>query len=60
LTISSGRLMDLPKADRILCRNSGDQPDRDQDERQSEITRPQGRRCHGCKLARYGSPNLVA
>src|SRR5688572_12723199 len=39
-------LMDLPEADRLLCRNSGDEPNRDQDEGQSQIARPQRGRSH--------------
>ena len=42
--------MNLPKANRILCRNSRDKPNWDQYEGQSEITRPQGRRSHKRQL----------
>ena len=53
--------MNLPKTDRLLCRNSGDEPDRDQDKGQSEIARPQGRRSHERKLELMTkSPNLGA
>ena len=56
-----GGLVNLPKANRVLRRNSGDKPDRDQDEGQSEISRPQGWRSHERQLELMTrSPNLVA
>jgi hypothetical protein len=55
-----GGFVNLPKANRVFHRNSGDQPDRDQDEGQSEISRPQGWRHERQLELMTRSPNLVA